>query len=130
MYLLLFKKNLFLPLLFFFFLFFLFRVSRWQEDLFRRYATYLPANFIFGLVFLGLSWQFLYPIRYLNPLATLALLVYPTIVASKKFTDLVLYQVILGLPSQPFWGKKNKQEMQFALYFVKECWAKGMDKNI
>lgn len=62
------------------------------EDLFRRYATYLPANFIFGLVFLGLSWQFLYPIRYLNPLATLALLVYPTIVASKKFTDLVLYQ--------------------------------------
>ena len=65
-----------------------------QEDLFRRFATYLPANFIFGLAFLGLSWQVLEPIRYLNPLATLLLLTGPTIAASKKFTDICLYQVM------------------------------------
>ncbi|CBJ29877.1 conserved unknown protein [Ectocarpus siliculosus] len=63
-----------------------------QEDLFRRFATYLPANFIFGLAFLGASWQIIEPIRYLNPLATLLLLTAPTIAASKKFTDLCLYQ--------------------------------------
>ena len=64
-----------------------------QEDLFRRFATYLPANFIFGLAFLGASWQILEPIRYLNPLVTLLLLTGPTIAASKKFTDICLYQV-------------------------------------
>eukprot|EP00904_Undaria_pinnatifida_P001103 jgi/Undpi1/10994/HiC_scaffold_30.g13295.m1 len=63
-----------------------------QEDLFRRFATYLPANFIFGLAFLGASWQILEPIRYLNPLVTLLLLTGPTIAASKKFTDICLYQ--------------------------------------
>lgn len=64
-----------------------------QEDLFRRFSTYLPANFIFGLAFLGISWQLLEPVRYINPLATLLLLTGPTIAASKKFTDLCLYQV-------------------------------------
>ena len=64
-----------------------------QEDLFRRFSTYLPANFIFGLAFLGISWQILEPVRYLNPLATLLLLTGPTIAASKKFTDICLYQV-------------------------------------
>eukprot|EP00903_Cladosiphon_okamuranus_P010827 g10228.t1 len=63
-----------------------------EEDLFRRFSTYLPANFIFGLAFLGISWQILEPVRYLNPLATLLLLTAPTIAASKKFTDLCLYQ--------------------------------------
>lgn len=64
-----------------------------QEDLLRRFATYLPANFILGLAFLGISWQIAEPVRYLNPLATLLLLTGPTILASKKFTDLCLYQV-------------------------------------
>ncbi|CAM9129828.1 unnamed protein product [Ascophyllum nodosum] len=64
----------------------------YQEDLFRRFATYLPANFIFGLALLGIAWEVIYPLRSLNPLANLLILSGPTIFLSKQFTDLCLYQ--------------------------------------
>lgn len=67
-----------------------------QENALRRYATYLPANFIFGLALLGITYQVVEPIRFINPLIMLVILAYPTIVASKKFTDAFFYQVSGG----------------------------------
>ncbi|CAM9476921.1 unnamed protein product [Choristocarpus tenellus] len=63
-----------------------------QEDAFRRFTTYLPATFILGLAMLGISFEVVEPLRHINPLFTLALIVFPASYTSFKLTNAVLYQ--------------------------------------